>query len=243
MKIKDYENKTVGVSKVLSFIKLVNLPNHKKMALWKCLCKCGLFHNKTSGDLARCIRLNQPNTCGDRICALKINIGDKFGRLVVKQFKRVKQKTKDTTMIYVKCKCSCGKIKDVRPNSLESGKIKSCGCFRSELLSKRNVTHNQSGTPEYWLYHWAKARAKEQKLPFNIEIKDIRIPKICPILKIQIHKSESGTIERNSPTLDKIIVKKGYTKGNIRVISNRANLIKSNGNLEEFKKILKYMEN
>ena len=48
-------------------------------------------------------------------------------------------------------------------------------------------------------------------------------------------------VKYNSPSLDKIIPKKGYTKNNISVISYRANTIKSDGRLDEFVKIYKYM--
>ena len=47
-----------------------------------------------------------------------------------------------------------------------------------------------------------------------------------------------------SPSLDRIDSKKGYTKDNVQVISNRANRLKADGNIEEFKLILKWlMEN
>ena len=38
---------------------------------------------------------------------------------------------------------------------------------------------------------------------------------------------------RNTPTLDKIIPKFGYVRGNVHVISFKANTMKSNGTLDE----------
>lgn len=38
---------------------------------------------------------------------------------------------------YVECICSCGKVKEVRADSLERGDALSCGCFASEQTSKR----------------------------------------------------------------------------------------------------------
>lgn len=42
----------------------------------------------------------------------------------------------------------------------------------------------------------------------------------------------------DSPSIDRIIPELGYTKGNIRVISNRANLLKSNATIEELQKVI-----
>lgn len=42
----------------------------------------------------------------------------------------------------------------------------------------------------------------------------------------------------NSFSLDRIIPGKGYVVGNVRIISWRANQLKSNGTVEEFEKII-----
>ena len=48
----------------------------------------------------------------------------------------------------------------------------------------------------------------------------------------------------NSPSIDRIIPELGYTKGNIQIISHRANnTIKNNGTIEEHEKIIKYIKN
>ena len=43
--------------------------------------------------------------------------------------------------------------------------------------------------------------------------------------------------------MDRINNDKGYTKGNIMVMSWRANDLKANGTLEEHRKLTKWMEN
>lgn len=70
-------------------------------------------------------------------------------------------------------------------------------------------------------------RALKNNIPFNIELSDILIPEICPILHIPIKLSETGKQTANSPSIDKIIPDMGYTKGNVQIISNRANKMKS----------------
>lgn len=91
------------------------------------------------------------------------------------------------------------------------------------------------------LYRNAKKRALKKGLEFTIELKDIHIPKRCPILKVPLICST-----RYSPSIDRIYPDKGYIKGNIAVISNLANSMKANATRQELlifaKNIKKYMD-
>lgn len=80
----------------------------------------------------------------------------------------------------------------------------------------------------------AKTRAKRVGVPFNIAVTDIVIPERCPFLGIPL---EGGikVLSDASPTLDRKEGAKGYVKGNIRVISYKANRTKSNLTLDEMK--------
>lgn len=84
-------------------------------------------------------------------------------------------------------------------------------------------------SPEYKLWHSAKSRAKIKGLAFDIEQADITIPEVCPILGVRLERRGSGT----SPSLDRINPELGYIKGNVWVISNKANMMKSNASREE----------
>ena len=94
---------------------------------------------------------------------------------------------------------------------------------------------------EYTLFHAAKQRAKKRDIEFNITQEDIIIPETCPILGIPIYVSE-GKASDNSPTLDRIHPQKGYTKGNVRVISHRANSKKQDNTVEDFERFIAYMK-
>lgn len=77
-------------------------------------------------------------------------------------------------------------------------------------------------------------RALKHNLPFNLEVSDIIIPDVCPILGISIkeNKGKSGAY-KNSISIDKIEPTKGYTKGNIQIMSQLANQMKGAATPEE----------
>jgi hypothetical protein len=91
--------------------------------------------------------------------------------------------------------------------------------------------------PERYMHSREKSRAKEKGIQFNIEKSDINIPIICPILGIPIikeyKKGKKQGPSSNSPSLDRIDNLKGYVKGNVRVISHKANTMKHSATKEE----------
>ena len=90
--------------------------------------------------------------------------------------------------------------------------------------------------PEFYLLKAARRRAKNNDLEFNIDESDIIIPQFCPYLNIPLFINPTGKAAcDNSPTLDRIRNELGYVKGNIIVVSFRANRMKSNYSFEELK--------
>ena len=110
---------------------------------------------------------------------------------------------------------------------------------RQDILDKQRQHRRDNPAKEMLMY--ANSRAKENGLPFDITIEDIVIPEVCPVLGIPLFIN-GGKPTNNSPSLDKIIPEKGYVRGNIRVISFRANNLKNNATIEEVRKILEYLE-
>lgn len=110
----------------------------------------------------------------------------------------------------------------------------------NEALNKgrreRNVLNK-----EKILLAMAKNRSKNKNIEFNLTIEDIKIPEICPVLGIPIFR-DRGRGDDNSPSIDRIDNTKGYIKGNICVISRRANTIKSCGSLEDHQKVIDYIK-
>ena len=93
--------------------------------------------------------------------------------------------------------------------------------------------------PEKVMLYAARTRATEKGIPFDIEVEDIVIPDVCPVLGIKLEKT-SGQPGASSPSLDRVVPEKGYTKGNVKVISHRANSLKGNATADELIAIAKY---
>jgi hypothetical protein len=126
---------------------------------------------------------------------------------------------------YCKVQCDCGCIKTVRRSSMKPGLTVSCGCYR-------NSTRKKGQDPRSSMLCRAKYRAKQKDLDFNITKEDIVIPDICPLL---------GT-PMKSPSLDRIIPSKGYIKGNVWVISNRANTLKNDASIQELELLVENLK-
>jgi hypothetical protein len=92
--------------------------------------------------------------------------------------------------------------------------------------------------PEKIMLNSARDRARKLNLPFDIEATDIIIPDVCPWLGIPLYKSKGrGRPHPNTPTLDRLVPSKGYVKGNVIVISYRANRLKSDATSDELRLI------
>lgn len=91
--------------------------------------------------------------------------------------------------------------------------------------------------PEKWLYQTARNRAKKSQIPFDIELTDIHVPDMCPYLGIPITTNRGHGLHDGSPSVDRIDPSLGYIKGNVEVISYRANTLKNNGTASEHMKI------
>lgn len=126
--------------------------------------------------------------------------------------------------------CVCGEVLVLNKSACENCRI------------KVDKWRRQNPRPiEQQILNSAKSRAKRKKLPINITIEDIVVPEFCPVLGIKLEKGKNKS-QFNSPSLDRIIPELGYVKGNIAIISHKANTIKNNGNLEEIEKVLAYIK-
>lgn len=134
--------------------------------------------------------------------------------------------------------CDCGTKKLMHGSYVRNSKHPSCGCRLGSTLIHGHC-RNGKRSSEYNLYMHAKQRAKKEKIPLNISVEDIHIPKFCPLLGLRLEPCRGLGPNDTSPTLDKIKPHLGYTKGNVWVISNKANRAKSNLSLAELESLVK----
>ena len=116
-------------------------------------------------------------------------------------------------------------------------KCKSCERDRAEKNYKIN--------PIPQMLSNSKIRAKEKRVPHTITTSDLKKiwPKDnrCPVLKSPFDMGlKFGRNRSLAPSLDKIIPKKGYVPGNIVIVSDIVNRVKSDATLDDMKKILDY---
>lgn len=110
-----------------------------------------------------------------------------------------------------------------------------CSKCRSDSQARWKRSH-----PKVALVDWARTRSKLNKLPFDLCADDFDLPELCPVLGIKLVKG-SGKLHDASPTLDRIVPEKGYVKGNVVVISYKANRIRNNGSLEDLEAVVRYI--
>jgi len=103
---------------------------------------------------------------------------------------------------------------------------------RTQKSRERNI--------EAYLWRLAKDRAEKKGIPFTITPEDIVIPTHCPVFGTTLARGVFGKGDA-SPTLDKLIPELGYIPGNVFVVSERCNRLKSDSTLEELEKIVKYI--
>lgn len=94
----------------------------------------------------------------------KLFIGKKYNRLTIIEY----SKTDKHNNHYFTCICECGKRVTNTSGSLQSGSVKSCGCYNMELRIKR-ATHGQTSkftgvTPEYKAWQNMKNRCNNNLL-------------------------------------------------------------------------------
>jgi hypothetical protein len=170
-------------------------------------------------------------------------IGRRFGYLMVKD--RAKSRTTRTFWL---CICDCGKEIEINGSYLKSGNTVSCGCYRKKWSRREHWVHGgtigRDGKPtlEYKMWTRAKATAREKGLPFDIDLIDIKIPEVCPLLGCKLIGNKGKSAAQNSPTLDRYEPFKGYVKGNVWVISYRANTIKRDLSVNEWRAFLDKLE-
>lgn len=85
------------------------------------------------------------------------------------------------------------------------------------------------------LFRYARRRALKLGIPFTITLDDVPIPTHCPVLGIALgmQRHLKGRSNYAGASIDRIDCLMGYVPGNVVVVSNRVNTLKSNAALHE----------
>jgi hypothetical protein len=108
---------------------------------------------------------------------------------------------------------------------------------REELRGPNNaqITRRRQQDPVGAILRAVKARAKQVGLEFNLTREDIVIPEFCPVLGIRVRFGLGWGRGGHdySASVDRFDNERGYVKGNIVVVSYRANRLKSDATIAE----------
>ena len=137
---------------------------------------------------------------------------------------------------HLTCK-TCGEIKEHKEFRKRKGGLvnTSCkGCVNVKYVPNPAKAHLNA----------IRCRAKSSNLPFNLTEEDLVIPEVCPVLNIPIYQCwGTADVEDNKdrcPSVDRVIPSLGYVKHNVRIISTRANRIKTDSTPQEIKLVYEY---
>lgn len=133
---------------------------------------------------------------------------------------------------------NCGsKFKVTGPNQGACGAT----CADAMKVAMRRTT---AASTAQWLSS-LRGRAKRRGLPFNLTASDLIVPERCPVLGTPLllrnGRSARPGATRHSPSVDRIVPELGYVKGNIVIISHRANSIRRDANATELRAVLRYV--
>lgn len=109
--------------------------------------------------------------------------------------------------------------------------------LRHKATMLRKVQEWRVNSPAEYLLSSAKQRARRGGLPFDIDVTDVVVPEHCPLLGLRLVPFGGKRVDE-TPSLDRIDATKGYVKGNVWVISWRANRLKSDAAFEELEAIV-----
>jgi hypothetical protein len=187
-------------------------------------------------------------------------VGRKFGRWTV--ICGVIGASERRTDLHWLCECSCKqKTRAVlRGNSLRSENSTSCGCVRREVAraigrtagtnaAKKRAGANYISRDDFW-YRLCSGRmhvAKKRNISFGfLSVHEFATycksiaPQTCPVFNMPLEVAKKR-MSSWSYSIDRIDPKLGYVRGNIQIISWKANALKGNATLDELTAFAKWV--
>lgn len=111
----------------------------------------------------------------------------------------------------------------------------------------RSVAYTKKWTaanPKKAIFNSKRAQARLIGVPFSLVFENVIWPETCPVLGIQIRYERTGLRGKrpfdDSPSFDRLDLTKGYEPGNVIIVSNKANRLRSNATTEELRKVAEF---
>lgn len=105
---------------------------------------------------------------------------------------------------------------------------------RAKQLQRQSDLKSKQANFEGYMWRSLKNRCKTEQKPFDLELTDIVIPEVCPYLQVPLTRVlGQGKNQPYNPSVDRIIPELGYIKGNIQIISEKANRMKQDASTQE----------
>lgn len=127
-------------------------------------------------------------------------------------------------------------IEKWNPNSDTKNTCKKCSI---KIRQTEKLNRDWKDDAARLLYKNIKSRCKRIGREFSIELEDIIIPEKCPVFGFDLKREDRKTW-MCAPSVDRIDSSKGYIKGNVTVVSRRANILKKDATLEELEQLFNY---
>ena len=163
----------------------------------------------------------------------KSMIGKKFGELeVLRVFQTISKNGKNRGM--AECKCSCGKIKITRCDSIKSGRVVSCGQKghdRFNISGYKNPSFKGVGDLGACRFKDYERSAKRRNIKFAITIDDLwnkflEQNKKCKYTGLPLYFGRNNRPHETNASLDRIDSCNGYTPENIQWVLKEINIMK-----------------
>lgn len=135
----------------------------------------------------------------------------------------------------LKCGC-CQKDKPAKDYSKHGGTILGYDTSRCKSCKKSKVDWKKLSI-EKKILNRAKGRARDRGLEFNLTIDDIILPTHCPVFGVEFKYGDADW----TYSIDRINSRFGYVRGNVQIISNKANRLKNNATVEDIRLLYNWM--
>lgn len=107
-----------------------------------------------------------------------------------------------------------------------------------DKIKEKNKRYGEENRPKRILTS-IRCRARKLGIPFDLTVEDIASYNTCPVFGFKMERGSKNI--KTSPSVDRIIPELGYVKGNIQVISNKANTMKNDATPEELRMFAKWV--